>query len=318
MDVLAKAETRPSQKPLWAVAYSGGADSTALLIQTHRQHPRHTIAFHVHHGLQAAADDFVRHCEQFCAHLQVPLYVTYVNAKPRKGESPEDAARTARYKALSDMAHAYGVASSQGAVLLAQHADDQIETLLLALSRGAGLAGLSAMPAHFERSGVSFERPLLHQSAADIRAMLKAQHIAFIEDPSNLNTAYLRNQIRHDLLPTLKTVLPHYQTTFARSIAHIAAANDLLASLAAIDLAVVGAPPKIKDLQTLDPHRQANAIRFWLKTQHSMTPSLAQLNELLKQIAACQTRGHRIHLKVAQGFVDREGDVLRYNLPLSF
>jgi tRNA(Ile)-lysidine synthase len=305
MDVLAK--------PKLAVAYSGGADSTALLIDTCLQYPHQTIAFHIHHGLQVAADDFVRHCQNFCDARGVPLYVAYVNAKHASGESPEDAARGARYKALINLAHAHGVVESQGKVLLAQHADDQVETFILALSRGAGLGGLSAMPAKFERGGVQFERPMLDQKAADIRAKLKANGIAFIEDPTNLDKIFTRNKIRLDVLPALQVAFPGYATTFTRSISHIAEANDLLVDLAGIDLARIGIPPRIKDLQTLEAHRQANSIRFWLKSEHGVVPSTAQLEELLKQIAACHTRGHRIYLKVAAGFVSRQEAVLSYN-----
>ncbi len=296
-----------------AVAYSGGADSTALLIETQKKYPNQTIAFHVHHGLQAAADDFVRHCQAFCDALNVPLHVAYVNAKHASGESPEDAARGARYKALIELAKSHGVAESGGRVLLAQHADDQVETLLLALSRGAGLGGLSAMPAQFERGDVQFERPLLNQKAADIRAKLKADGIAFMEDPTNADKAFTRNKIRLDVLPALQAAFPEYAVTFARSISHIAQANDLLASLAGIDLQAIGIPPNIKKLQLLEQDRQANAIRFWLKSEHGITPSTAQLDELLKQIAACQTRGHQIRLKVATGFVSRKEATLSYN-----
>ena len=301
MDVLAK--------PKLAVAYSGGADSTALLLETQKQHPKQTIAFHVHHGLQAAADDFVRHCQAFCDALQVPLHVAHVNANPAVGESPEDAARGARYKALIALANEHQVSK----VLLAQHADDQVETLLLALSRGAGLGGLSAMPAQFERGGVQFERPMLDQKTADIRAKLKEDGIAYIEDPTNTDKTFTRNKIRLDVLPALQAAFPEYAATFARSISHIAEANSLLASLASIDLAEVGMPPRIKDLQALAANRQANCIRFWLKNSYAIVPSTAQLNELLKQISACQTRGHQIRLKVATGFVSRKEDVLSYN-----
>ncbi len=302
-----------SSKSLLAVAYSGGADSTALLIETHAQHPNQTIAFHVHHGLQAAADGFVTHCQAFCDARHIPLFVAYVDAKNAMGQSPEDAARGARYKALIELAVKHGVVASGGKILLAQHADDQVETLLLALSRGAGLGGLSAMPASFERGGVWFERPMLGRSAAGIRASLKASGKAFIEDPTNSDTSFTRNKIRLDVSPALQTAFPQYLETFSRSISHIAQANDLLASLAGIDLAQVGNPPRIKEVQTLALNRQANAIRFWLKSAHGIAPSTAQLDELLKQIAACQTRGHKIHLKVASGFVERDKDVLRYN-----
>jgi tRNA(Ile)-lysidine synthase len=300
-------------QPLLAVAYSGGADSTALLTLTHAQHPNQTIAFHVHHGLQAAADAFVTHCQSFCDARQIPLFVAYVNAKHAVGESPEDAARGARYAALIELATQHGVVESGGKVLLAQHADDQVETFLLALSRGAGLGGLSAMPAAFERGGVRFERPMLNRSAAHIRASLKASRTAFIEDPTNADKAFTRNKIRLDVLPALQAAFPQYRETFLRSISHVAQANDLLASLAGIDLAQIGIPPRIKDLQDLTANRQANALRFWLKSEHGVIPSAAQLDELLKQIEACQTRGHQIHLKVATGFVSRAEAVLRYN-----
>ncbi len=309
MDVLAKAKAVYGSQAILAVAYSGGADSTALLIETQKQYPHQTIAFHVHHGLQAAADDFVQHCQAFCNALKVPLHVAYVDAKHASGESPEDAARGARYKALIELANEHKASK----VLLAQHADDQVETLILALSRGAGLGGLSAMPAKFERGGVQFERPMLDQKSADIRAKLKADGTSFIEDPTNADKAFTRNKIRLDVLPALQAAFPEYAATFARSISHIAQANDLLADLAGIDLAQLGSPPRIKDLQNLEINRQANAIRFWLKSTYGVMPSTAQLEELLKQIAACQTRGHHIHLKVATGFVSRLDDVLSYN-----
>jgi tRNA(Ile)-lysidine synthase len=316
MDVLARAnavDTAHGSQAKWAVAYSGGADSTALLHETQKKYPNRTIAFHVHHGLQVAADDFVRHCQAFCDALQVPLHVAYVNAKHAAGESPEDAGRAARYKALIELANQYGVVESGGKVLLAQHADDQVETMFLALSRGAGLGGLSAMPASFVRGGVQFERPMLSFSAAEIRAKLKADSVSFIEDPTNKDKAFTRNKIRLDLLPVLEAAFPQYRETFLRSINHIAQANDLLVSLAGIDLQAIDTPPNIKKLQTLATNRQVNALRFWLRSEHGVVPSTAQLDELLKQIAACQTRGHSIRLKVASGFVERVGECLGYN-----
>ena len=122
-----------------AVAYSGGADSTALLLAAAEYWPGQVQAIHIHHGLQAAADDFARVCESVCAKLTIPLHIVHVDALPAKGDSPEDAARRARYAALSSAAKQLGL----GSILLGQHADDQVETLLLALSRGAGLPGLS-------------------------------------------------------------------------------------------------------------------------------------------------------------------------------
>jgi tRNA(Ile)-lysidine synthase len=138
-----------------AVAFSGGADSTALLLAAAQAWSGRIHAIHVHHGLQSAADEFERHCQSVCAALGVPLHLVRVDARHEPGESPEDAARKARYAALAQTASSLGIQS----VLLGQHADDQVETLLLALSRGAGLPGLAAMPARFERHGMRFERP---------------------------------------------------------------------------------------------------------------------------------------------------------------
>ena len=298
-----------SQAPLpLGVAYSGGADSTALLLAAAHYWPGQVRALHVHHGLQDAADEFVRVCEAVCAQAGVPLQVIAVDARHAPGESPEDAARRARYAALAGAAKAQGLQ----AVLLGQHADDQVETLLLALSRGAGLPGLSSMAPRFERGGVAFFRPLLQIPAGALRQWLIDQPIAFADDPTNTDERYTRNRIRARLLPALAQVFPQFRATFARSARHAAQAQAVLVEVALQDLATVGAPPAIKALQALSPARQANVLRHWLLIQHA-TPSAAQLDQLLHQLAACTTRGHQIHLKIASGHVTRQGGVLHYS-----
>jgi len=290
------------------VAYSGGADSTALLLAAAQRWPGQVTALHIHHGLQAAADEFVRVCGDTCARLHVPLQVLRVQAANAAGQSPEDAARLARYAALARAASEQGLS----AVLLGQHADDQVETLLLALSRGAGLPGLASMAARFERGGVLFLRPLLQVPGAALRAWLVGQRIPFVDDPTNTDERYTRNRIRARVLPTLAESFPQFRETFARSAQHAAQAQSLLAEVAREDLARVGNPPAVKALQALSAPRQANVLRHWLLESHAATPSAAQLEQLLSQIAACTTRGHRIHLKVATGHVIRAGAVLRY------
>ena len=292
-----------------AVAYSGGVDSTALLLAAAQRWPGQVHAIHIHHGLQAAADDFVRVCEALCASINVPLEVVRVDATHASGESPEDAARRARYAALASAAQRLQLKG----VLLGQHADDQVETLLLALSRGAGLPGLSSMAAQFVRGGVAFYRPLLQTPAASLRAWLVQEEIDFIEDPSNTDERFTRNRIRARLLPVIEEAFPQFRETFARSAQHAAQAQALLIELAAQDLAVAGMPPAIKMLQGLSTMRQANALRHWLREQHQAAPSAAQLEQLLSQVAACTTRGHQIHLKVAGGHVTRSGEVLYYS-----
>ncbi len=290
------------------VAYSGGADSTALLMAAVQRWPGQVCAIHIHHGLQAAADGFVRVCQATCAKLNVPLHVVHVQAGHAPGQSPEDAARRARYAALAQAA----TEQRLSAVLLGQHADDQVETLLLALSRGAGLPGLSAMAPRFERGGMVFYRPLLQIPSAALRDWLLQEEVAFADDPTNTDERFTRNRIRARLLPALAETFPQFRDTFARSAQHAAQAQALLLEIAREDLASAGTPPAIKALQRLSAARQANVLRHWLLEAHSATPSAAQLAQLLAQIAACTTRGHQIHLKIAAGHVTRNGDHLHY------
>jgi len=295
-----------------AVGLSGGADSTALLLGCAARWPGQVRAIHVHHGLQSAADAFERHCVELCARLRVPLQVQRVDARHAPGQSPEDAARIARYQAFLAAAQ---VESAQGAIqsiALAQHADDQVETLLLALSRGAGVAGLAAMPAFWQRGGLDWHRPLLAVPGAELRAWLHARGQAWVEDPSNQDPRYTRNRIRARLLPALEAAFPQFRDTFARSARHAAQASELLDDLARQDLAEVGSPPRIAALRQLGTARQANVLRHWLRQAHQTTPSSAQLDALQVQLAACATRGHHIHIKVGRGFAEREGAVLRW------
>ncbi len=327
----------------YIVAYSGGADSTALLLMALEAAPGNVSAVHVHHGLQAAADDFAAHCEAFCAQRGVPLAVLKVNAKASAGQSPEDAARRARYAAISEhilkqekqdptvdtAGAAIELIANPPTVLLAQHADDQVETLLLALSRGAGVDGLAGMAAQFERHGVKWARPFLmpehFMGSQQIRAWLAERGLrarqpgsenmgqGWVEDPTNQSMDFTRNRIRAQLLPALAQVFPQYRETFARSARNMAQAGELLAQAATDLVATVGMPPQIKALQTLPRQQQANYLRHWLKTQHRAMGSEAQMNELLDQIAACTTRGHQIRIKVAQGYVLRDGEQLKFD-----
>lgn len=293
-----------------AVGLSGGADSTALLLACAGRWPGQVHAFHVHHGLQAAADGFERHCADLCQRQGVPLQVARVDARPAPGQSPEDTARRMRYEAFAGLAQVTLGHFAIKTIALAQHADDQVETLLLALSRGAGVPGLASMPAHWQRDGLDWHRPLLRVAGADVRAWLVARGEAWVEDPTNGDEHYTRNRIRHRLLPALDAAFPQFRDTFARSAEHAAQASELLQELAEADLAAVGVPPRLAALQSLSRARQANVLRHWLRSVHGTTPAAVQLAELLDQIAACTTRGHRIRIKVGRGFAVREAQVL--------
>ncbi len=298
-----------------AVAFSGGADSTALLLACAEKWPGQVHAVHVHHGIQAAADDFERHCQVVCAQLQVPLLVRRVDGRHAPGQSPEDAARRARYKAFEALALEEYTQHAIKNMAIAQHADDQVETILLALSRGAGLPGLSAMPATWVRAGITYHRPLLRVRVSDIRSWLAGRGMGFVADPSNADEGFTRNRIRARVLPALEATFPQFRDTFARSAMHAAQAQTVLLEVAVQDLAQVGSPPVIVQVQRLSRPRQANVLRHWLNSTCKVVPSTAQLDELLDQVAACTTRGHRIRIKVGTGFAERRGAVLHWYNP---
>lgn len=280
----------------------------ALLHAAAQVWPQQVQAIHVNHGLQAAAADFEALAQSACAALHVPLHVECVQALPQPGESPEAAARQSRYAALAHKAQQLQAA----VVLLAHHAQDQSETVLLALSRGAGLPGLSGMALLFARHGVRFARPWLGVSADALRSWLQAQGIAYAQDPTNTDVHYTRNRIRHQVLPAWRQAFEAADEMLARSARHAAQAQSLLLEVAEQDLAQLGNPPGIKLLQALSPARQANALRHWLAQHHHTQASDAQMHALLLQVAACTTRGHGIELKVGHGHVVRCGAALAF------
>ena len=299
--------------PPLVVALSGGADSTAMLLACAQRWPGQVRAVHIHHGLQAAADQFDQHCETLCARWHVPLVVHHVQAQQASGESPEEAARNARYTGIENVLTQHWGGGLRH-VLLAQHADDQAETVLLALSRGAGLPGLAAMPGQRTRGDIHLHRPWLALPGALVRPWLQAQGENWCEDPTNQDTRFTRNRIRAELLPVWAQLFPSFRQTLARTAQHAAQAQTLLDEVAAHDLVQVGQPPLLSALQNLSPARQANVLRHWLKGL-GVRASQAQLQALMQQVQACTTRGHRIHIKVGEGFVHRVEDRIDWYNP---
>jgi len=291
-----------------AVAYSGGADSTALLWACQQKWPGLVRAVHINHGLQDAASDFEQHAKRFCQANSIPLAVVRVNATHVTGQSPEDAARRARYQALEDALSQHWSGQVRD-MALAQHAQDQIETVVLALSRGAGLPGLSGMRTHWVSNGVNFHRPIVQVSVDDLRAFNHRHGLDWVEDPTNADTRYTRNRIRQNILPPLREAFPEFAQMLARSAKHIAQAQRLLEELAQMDLLNVGNPPQIKALQDLGDDRLGNVLRLWLAGE-ACQASAAQMQELIHQVRSCQTRGHHIELKVGTKRVLRLGENL--------
>ncbi|MDQ0126054.1 tRNA(Ile)-lysidine synthase [Pseudomonas lini] len=254
----------------WRIAFSGGLDSTVLLhLLAHlakSQSLPALSAIHVHHGLQAAADAWPDHCRSVCDALGVPLQVVRVQVQP--GASLERAARDARYGAFIEVTQANEV------LLTAQHRDDQAETLLFRLLRGAGVRGLSGMPRQRPLGKGHLLRPLLDVTRAELEAYADEYRLNWIEDPSNQDRQFSRNYLRHQVFPVLTERWPQAVATMARSAAHLGEAQALLDDLAQIDLARastdsefdwLGVPSlELAPLATLSAARQRNAVSHWL------------------------------------------------------
>jgi tRNA(Ile)-lysidine synthase len=301
------------------VGFSAGADSTALLVACAAKWPGQVVALHVNHNLQSASSAFEQQCVAVCKSLNVELRTSQTDASRQPGQSPEDAARLARYSALQTLADQQTGLGRLNNIAIAHHADDQVETFLIALSRGAGLAGLSAMPAHWTHGDVNFYRPLLQVSRPTIECWLKDMGISFLDDPTNTNPAFTRNRIRTRITPEIESAFPSFRDTVGRSAAHCASAQVLLDDLARAELHAVIRPtdglPRIKALQNLNAVHQANVLRYWFKSHFSVIPSTAQLHELVRQIGASVNRGKAIHIKLGSGFAVRQGEVLNWYNP---
>jgi tRNA(Ile)-lysidine synthase len=268
---------------LW-VAFSGGLDSTVLLHLCTALRDQHAgldlHAIHINHGLQQAADDWALHCHQQCERMAVSLQVLRVDATAARGESPEEKARQARYQALAN------TMTSNDVVFMAQHRDDQAETLLLQLLRGSGPHGAAGMPVTAALGQSMLARPLLTCSRQQLQHYAEEHALAWIEDPSNTDTAYDRNYLRHAVLPHLYSRWPALGQTLGRAADHFAEAAGLLDMLAADDLAGVGTDQglSIRQLQALDAARQRNLLRYWFRQQDLPVPQSRQLEHILSDV----------------------------------
>jgi tRNA(Ile)-lysidine synthase len=270
-----------------AIAYSGGLDSSVLLDAAVRvAGAKRCVALHVHHGLSPNADRWLAHCETTAQALGVEFFAERVRIRRDGGESLEAAAREARYRALDAMGTRRGAA----ALWLAHHADDQAETVLLQLLRGAGVTGLAAMaPQRIDDAFVLPRvRPFLHLLRAQLQRYAQLRGLRWIEDESNADTRYARNALRHVVLPALTTHFPGFRDALARTARHAAAAQRLLDDLAQIDLRTIarddGAGLSRKALVALDDARAANVMRVWIRSQALPTPSASRLGDMLRQL----------------------------------
>ena len=282
---LLKLQPQAATAPV-CVAFSGGEDSTALLtllaeVPAVRARLR---AVHIDHGLHPDSRSWARACRARCRLLQVPLVVRRLTLARTKGQSLEALARAARYAALA-------AALRPGEVLLtAHHLEDQLETVLLQLLRGAGLPGLAAMPAVAPLGAGVLVRPLLGVSRAQLRAVVQARGLHCLEDPSNADETFDRNYLRRQVLPAIVSRWPAAARTVARSARHIGAAQDLLDRLARADVARAadGAALSAAALRALPLERRRNALRYWISHSGRVVPDAQRLEEIAVTLLAAR------------------------------
>ena len=289
------------------IGLSGGVDSVALLHLLHKLAPRFSwqlSALHVHHGISPNADAWSDFCADLCARHHISLHIERVDIAPLREHGIEAAARKLRHAAFAEQPCDF--------VAVAHHADDQAETLLLQLLRGAGVRGASAMPVlsqskrlqFAERTdSVSLIRPLLHCSRQEILDYAAAHQLHWIEDESNANDSYPRNFLRHRVLPLLGERFPAYRDTLARSAHHFAEASSLLDELAQQDAPDLFPSPasgrgargegdefslEVSRLQSLSQPRAKNLLRYFLHSCGTTMPQAVQLDDMLQQLCGAR------------------------------
>ena len=270
-----------------AVAFSGGIDSSVLLDAAARvAGPARCIALHVHHGLSPHADQWLAHCEAFAHERGVAFAAERVEVVCDAGVSVEAAARDVRYRALDTLCAQHGVTT----LWLAQHADDQAETVLLQLLRGAGVAGLAAMAPEYLPAGAAATRvrPLLHLLRAQLEQYAAGRGLAWVDDESNADTRYARNALRHEVLPALAVHFPGFRDALSRAAGHAASAQRLLDELARLDMQAAadeaGRTLSRDTLLALDDERALNLLRFWMRSLGLPAASTARLTDALRQL----------------------------------
>ena len=284
-----------------AVALSGGADSAMLAVHAAlllRELPHLQLhCFHIHHGLQSAADAWQDHVHTLALGLGVPCHSLRVAVEEASGKGVEAAARDARYDGLKELAGRTGVSH----ILLAHHLNDQAETVLMRLLRGAGPTGLAAMAPVTERDGITYIRPWLD---VDRSVILEAAEdyagltgwIA-VDDPTNVEDSYTRGALRRRLAPVLDERWPAWRAIMARHARQAQELGKLVDEVASADLAALDPGHDHLDFSLaawrgLSGHRQTLALRHWLRHHGLRAPTEARLSELCRQLRGLHALGH--------------------------
>jgi tRNA(Ile)-lysidine synthase len=298
------------------VGLSGGVDSVVLLHCLRALAPKLDLrlsALHIHHGLSANADDWALFCADLCAAWDIPLKQARVAVDQREKLGVEAAAREARYAVFR--------ALPADAIALAHHRDDQIETMLLQLLRGAGVRGLSAMPVVRvlnPQTNLRIVRPLLHRPRADIVRYAKQAGLQWVEDEANVEMHYDRNFLRLEVLPTLIQRFPGAPATLQRAAENFADAAQLLDDLAQQDAVKMreGDTLDVDVLRALSPARARNVLRWFMEQRGLPLPKRDQLEEALRQ--ALHARGDaRVEVKLGSTCLHRHRGRIHLDAALS-
>jgi len=316
----------------WCVAFSGGLDSSVLLhalaVALPPDSRQRLRAIYVDHQLQPQSGAWHLHCEQVCRTLGLAYQQIVVTVRIEPGASVEAAARTARYAALRE------ALVPEEVLLTAHHADDQLETVLLALLRGSGIKGLAAMPA-IQRFGAGWHaRPLLGQTRAVLEHWALAEGLAWITDPSNQALDFDRNFLRSRVIPRLRTRWPAAAHSASRTALHAAEADQLLQQVAQADArdALVESCLKVSALAALSGPRRRNLLRYWLRASGASMPSTRKLASMEHDMLAarrdrlpctewdrCAVRRHRdlLYCTAAEPAVSCQPLLWEWSTPLS-
>ena len=287
-DVIDQLRASPAADRYW-VGYSGGLDSTVLLHALAKRRadlPGRLMAIHVNHGLQPAATDWQRHCESVCQALNVDLTVKRIDVDVTQGESLEAVARQGRYGVFADCLQA------GDCLLLAHHLDDQLETFLLQALRGAGVAGLAAMPPVNDFAEGKVVRPLLSVERQTLLTWAEQQNLTWIHDLSNQDIRFDRNYLRHEIVPRLKERWPAAAVTVARAARHCAEALELLTAQARDDLTRYRIPGgqslALQALRDLPRPRAKQVLRYWLAEAGFKVPPANKLEQIFADMLAAR------------------------------
>lgn len=273
-----------STQKQFLIGFSGGLDSTALLLlftklRENRPHLQ-MRAIHIHHGLSANADSWTEHCKQICEQLNVPLIIEKVRVDTCNGI--EAGAREARYQAISQHILPDEILAT------AHHLQDQTETFFLALKRGSGLQGLGAMQLQSTVYNLPVFRPLLHFTRPELEQFVQATKLDWVEDESNRDSRYERNFLRNEILPELRQRWAHFDLAVQRSAQHCfeqqQLINELLADEFAQNFDKTDRSFSIQQFAQYSATKQKALLRLWLNEWQLPMPSLVQLEQIIQDV----------------------------------